>query len=51
MFSEQKGKPMVIPETGAWYNLCDDNAGACAGNVSGLAWPGLARCSQCIAHS
>jgi hypothetical protein len=28
-FSTKLGKPMVIPETGAWFNQCDKNKKAC----------------------
>jgi hypothetical protein len=36
MFAEKRGKPMAIPETGAWYNLCDNprtNGSMCGNRV------------------
>jgi hypothetical protein len=39
VFAEKKGKPMIIPETSAWYNLCDKKLDACSGGVRGTAAP------------
>lgn len=44
MFAEKRGKPMAIPETGAWYNLCDNprtNGSMCGDRVRCrlTAWP------------
>jgi hypothetical protein len=32
-FAAKRGKPMVVPETGAWYNLCDRDKAACGSTV------------------
>jgi hypothetical protein len=32
-FAEKRNKPMAIPETSAWYNLCDNDEAACGEQV------------------
>jgi hypothetical protein len=37
MFAEEKAKPMILPQTAAWYNLCDKTAAPCRRLVGGAA--------------